>query len=233
MSLLLIALNVAAAGSAEDAYEDLVVELSAPDEVEAGETFELAIDGELVGGSDFSVFSFGLYRDADWSYDASHMVTVDSGEALDVSGFEWGYLFEAVYELEADEDAHTYTFVLGYRDGAHDWYDLAVDLEVGPVSACVLSADGLSAALDALDDSALLPPTGGRRQVLEIQIAAVAGLIDAGEYERALLGVNGGLRRHIVGLFGPSWILDGDGRAALNAELDALSACLAAELSGE
>ena len=232
MSLLLIFLNVAAAGVMSDTYEDLEAELVAPDAVVAGEVFELEVYGELVGGSDFSVFSFGLYRDADWSYDASHMVTVDSGEALDVSGFEWGYLFEAVYELEADEDAHTYTFVLGYRDGAHDWYDLAVDLEVGP-AACALSVDGISAALDALDDSALLPPAEGRRHVLEIQIAAVSLLIDAGEYQRALLGVNSGLRRHVVGLFGPSWILVGDGRAALNAELDALSACLASELSGD
>jgi len=232
-SALLVLVSVAAAGTTSDAYEALEAEIVAPDAVTAGELFELEVYGELVGGSDFSVFSYGVYQDATWAYDGDHMVVVASGELVEGSGFEWGAVFEAVYEVEAEEGEHTYTFVMGYRDGAHGWYDLAVDVDVSTSADCAADSSAVDALLDALDavsDGGLLAPAGVRRHALTRWIVVIQSMIDAGETERALFAVNGDLRRRVAGLGEPSWITDDSSREAVLAEINALSACLAAQL---
>lgn len=221
--MLLLLIATASAGTTADAYLDLEASITAPDAASAGETFTLEVAGENLIGSDFSVFSYAVYRDADWSYSAAHMVEVASGETLDASGFEWGYLFDAAYEIEADGGEHTYTFVLGYRDGAHDWYDLAVELTVG---GCSLDTAAMLELLDSIDDADLRSPGSVHRNALELKLDGAQTVIDAGAYRLALDTLADDVRPRLTGADEPPWITDEGARLELLALLNELTVCL-------
>jgi hypothetical protein len=120
----------ALAGDATDSHLDASAWISAPDTALAGEDFTVEFEGTIAGGSSFSVHAWSLYADAVWSYDSSHGVTITSGTLIDADGFGWGDVHADSYDIALDEGTHTLLYVFGDRDGAHDWYDVAAEVEV-------------------------------------------------------------------------------------------------------
>lgn len=118
-------------------YESLQASITVPELVAPDTNFDLSVFGEIIGGNAFSVSAFRVYENASWTYDANHMVSVASGTLIDASGFNWGNV-DKTYVLNkpgggggaCSTETHAYTFVYGFRDSGHGWYDLAVDASV-------------------------------------------------------------------------------------------------------
>jgi hypothetical protein len=191
--------------------------------VAPGETFEIDAWGQLVGGDDWSVYAYAVYQGATWEYDDNHLVSVSDGDLIDASGFEWGATFEGTYALTAgDGGEETVLFIIGWRDGAHGYYDLAVELSV-PVAACERSTDALVEALRALDDDQLRAPAEVHRNALVRQASGAGRLLDEGRIGAAL-SVLHELRLLVAGP--GAWVTDADAQVALLEELEAVVACV-------
>ncbi len=121
---------VAADETTSESYLDLIASLSVPSSVSEGEAFEIAVQGEIVGGTTSSVGAYGVYEDAQWAYDAAHRVSI-TGASIDRSGFNWGAQFEQTYVMPGRPPGeYPFTFVYGWRSGGHGYYDVAVDASV-------------------------------------------------------------------------------------------------------
>ena len=109
----------------------VVATITVPDgPVSPGVDFDVTVEGVLVGGSGWSVTSYAVYEDAEWIYDANHMVELTPGTKIDGSGFHWGNTFTATYTIDKPAGTYTYTFVFGNRTLGHGYYDVAVDAKV-------------------------------------------------------------------------------------------------------
>ena len=140
--LLLIAVSIvvppAQAEVYTSSYEALTATIEVDEGAEPGTDFDVLLSGSTDGGSGFSVSAFSVYRDADWSYTAGHMVSIASGEFLFGDGFMWGGEFNLAFTDNLPEGTYDYTFVFGYRSGGHGWYDVAVDATVIVAPALVV-----------------------------------------------------------------------------------------------
>ena len=103
--------------------------ITVPDAVEPDTDFDVEVLGEIVGGSSWDVHAYGVYEDAEWSYDDNHMVDVASGTVIDISGFGFGATYESIYTRNKPAGTYAYTFIFGLRSFAHGFVDVAVDIE--------------------------------------------------------------------------------------------------------
>ncbi len=110
-------------------YKLLKASITAPATAAPNKAFTVALAGSTECTST-QVFSWSLYENAKWSYSSAHKVVVASGKMLSGSGFNWGTTLSKSFSYTRSAGTYKYTFVLGYRCGAHNWYDLAVDTTV-------------------------------------------------------------------------------------------------------
>ncbi len=116
-------------------YKALKASLTGPATAKPNTAFTLTANGSITGGASFDVHSYAIYENATWSYTSGHMVKVTAGKSLAASGFNWGNTLTKTLSLKRAAGTYKYTLVFGYRSGAHNWYDLAVDVTVKVAAA--------------------------------------------------------------------------------------------------
>jgi hypothetical protein len=141
--LMFITAIVAFAATVKDSYDQIEAIISAPDAVPPDTDFKVFVKGEIIDGGSFDIFAYSFYEDADWYYDADHLVVVTSGTLIDTKGFNFGAEYINAYTLNKPAGTYKYTFIFGHRTSPHHTYDLAVEVnvEVGD-GASPLMADG-------------------------------------------------------------------------------------------
>ncbi len=129
---LFLSANVYTANAAiiTTSYLDVGTSIIVPDTVDAMTPFDVQVYGELLSGSSFSVFSYGLYRDASVTFDSNHMAQVVGGTLIDGSGFEFGNIFSESFEQILTAGTYTYSLVFGQRTTGHNWYDGLAEITV-------------------------------------------------------------------------------------------------------
>lgn len=128
--LALILIGIAApvsAATSTDTYLDITATVTAPDTVESNTNFTVAVTGDGVRDYSVSVFAYGFYENAVWTYDGIHKISVTSGTLLDGSAIKFGSTYSNNYVLNKPVGTYKYTFFFGQRSFGHGWYDVAVD----------------------------------------------------------------------------------------------------------
>ena len=111
-------------------YQALTASITAPATALPGKAFAVTAAGTNTSTTGAEVFSYALYENAKWSYSSGHKVVVASGKLIKASGFNWGKTYKNTFNLTRTKGTYKYTFVFGFRGGAHNWYDLAVETTV-------------------------------------------------------------------------------------------------------
>ncbi len=143
--LALILVSIAApvrAGTGTDTYNDITATITAPDTVESNTNFTVTVTGGGVRDYSVSVFAYGFYENAIWTYNLNHKISVTSGTLLDGSGIKFGSNFTNNYVLNKTAGTYKYTFFFGQRSFGHGWYDVAVDVYVTVKEAGPKICDG-------------------------------------------------------------------------------------------
>ncbi len=130
------------AATSTDTYLDITATITAPDTVESNTNFTVTVTGGGVRDYSVSVFAYGFYENAVWTYDGNHKISVTSGTLLDGSGIKFGSNFTKNYILNKPAGTYKYTFFFGQRSFGHGWYDVALDVYVTVKEAGPKICDG-------------------------------------------------------------------------------------------
>ena len=118
-------------------YKNTCAILTAPDQINPGESFDIQVEGYIENASSWDTSSYMLLQDADWQYDSSHLL-VYSGKKLDSKGFNWGGSISKNYTINDLSETTVLTFVFGPRGGQHGYHDVAIDAVI-KVAAGILN----------------------------------------------------------------------------------------------
>lgn len=129
---------LAKAETVTNCYESACATISVADCVSPDTDFDVYVQGEIEGGSSWTVTAYSIYENAEWFYTDQHMVTAVSGIFVDGKGFNWGNSYTNTYTFNKPVGTYKYTFIFGSRDFSHGYYDTAVDVDI---KFCSLSTD--------------------------------------------------------------------------------------------
>lgn len=104
--------------------------ISAPDAAQENMDFKVNVGGSISAGSNFDVYAYGVYENAVWSYNENHMVEIKSGNFVDGGGVNFGATHVGNYTFNKLPGIYTYTYVFGFRNMGHSYFDIAVDITV-------------------------------------------------------------------------------------------------------
>jgi hypothetical protein len=121
----------APAATSSDSYKAVTSTISAPDTVSPFTDFAVVVGGEIMPGSGFDVFAFSVRQDAEWEYDANHMVVwTTPGTIIEQDAFNFGSSHTGMYTFNLPEGVYKFTYMFGFRSTGDNWYDVAVDVWV-------------------------------------------------------------------------------------------------------
>ena len=231
--------GMAYAATNTETYGRVTATITAPDIVVANTDFGVDVAGDMIGGSPFDITAFRVYEDADWSYNANHLVDVISGNLIDGSGFHFGASYINTYIFNKPAGTYKYTFIYGYKSSGHDWYDVAVDVYVtvgdaggeGCSNAAALEMVGdLRGYINALPDDAFAKNSDQRKNALSNKLDAVSKKIESCEGDEAKNKLQHDIRAKMDVSLGGSpkndWITSPVSQSVLTGKIDDLLALL-------
>jgi hypothetical protein len=191
-----------------------------------GEDFELSVYGSISGSSQWKVYRYAVYENAEWEYAQYHWVQVNSyDKVIDSSGFKWGSAVGRSYTLNREPGTYKFTFVFLDYSAIHRGYGVAVDIEIKVKNRCPLINE-INEYIQAQPDESFKNENGNHKIAFNNKLLVVDEFIFDCKYATAINKLKFDIRDKVE-----KWVVENVVQGELLEMIDALIRCLEERLA--